>query len=169
MFSSVLQKRKSPLRTRHSRFYPLYSLHVHIGILLAFEPIRIICRICEQCKFLDPTLKILICSGGDQAGRSCGSSSSYISRPDLFTPSPGLSRHTIWCSIFQFLSRVLLMATVSCLHLNFFFLIVIYLYIWLCLNCNIGDLAPWPGIEPRLPSLGVRSLSHWATKEVSSL
>ena len=25
------------------------------------------------------------------------------------------------------------------------------------------DLVPWPGIEPRLPTLGAQSLSHWTT------
>ena len=29
-----------------------------------------------------------------------------------------------------------------------------------------GNLVPWLGIEPRLPVLGVRSLSHWTTREV---
>ena len=27
------------------------------------------------------------------------------------------------------------------------------------------DLVPWPGIEPGPPALGVRSLSHWTTRE----
>ena len=26
------------------------------------------------------------------------------------------------------------------------------------------DLVPWPGIEPRIPALGVQSLSHWTSK-----
>ena len=28
------------------------------------------------------------------------------------------------------------------------------------------DLVPWPGIEPRLPALGVWSISYWTTREV---
>ena len=28
------------------------------------------------------------------------------------------------------------------------------------------DLVPWPGIEPRLPELGVWSISYWTTREV---
>ena len=28
------------------------------------------------------------------------------------------------------------------------------------------DLVPWPGIKPRAPTLGARSLSHWTTREV---
>ena len=65
----------------------------------------------------------------------------------------------------------------------------IYLFIWLCrilvaacgifiaacgifscgmwtLSCSVWDLVPWPGIEPGLPALGARSLSHWTTWEV---
>ena len=36
------------------------------------------------------------------------------------------------------------------------------------LSCGAWDLVPWPGIELRLPALGVRSLSHWTTREVPS-
>ena len=35
------------------------------------------------------------------------------------------------------------------------------------LSCNMWDLVPWPGIK--LPALGVRSLSHWTTREVPLL
>ena len=35
------------------------------------------------------------------------------------------------------------------------------------LSWGIWDLAPCPGIEPGLPALGTRSLSHCATREVS--
>ena len=28
------------------------------------------------------------------------------------------------------------------------------------------DLVPWPGIEPRPPALGARSLSHWITRDI---
>ena len=34
------------------------------------------------------------------------------------------------------------------------------------LSCSTWDLIPWPGFEPRPPSLGVQSLSHWTTREV---
>ena len=34
------------------------------------------------------------------------------------------------------------------------------------LSCGMWDLVPWPGIEPRPPALGARSLSHWTTREV---
>ena len=34
------------------------------------------------------------------------------------------------------------------------------------LSCGMWDLVPWPGIEPRLPAVGVQSLSHWTTGEV---
>ena len=33
-------------------------------------------------------------------------------------------------------------------------------------SCSMWDLVPWPGIEPRPPALGARSLSHWTTREV---
>ena len=33
------------------------------------------------------------------------------------------------------------------------------------LSCNLWDLVLPPGIEPRLTALGVRSLSHWTTRE----
>ena len=59
--------------------------------------------------------------------------------------------------------------------LCFFLYIYIYLFIWLCwvlvaacgiFSCCMWDLIPWPGIEPRPPTLGARSLSHWTTREV---
>ena len=33
-------------------------------------------------------------------------------------------------------------------------------------TCSMWNLVPCPGIEPRLPALGVRSLSHWTAREV---
>ena len=50
----------------------------------------------------------------------------------------------------------------------------IYLCIWLCrvlvaacriFSCSLWDLVPWPGIKPRAPAVGARSLSHWTTRE----
>ena len=38
--------------------------------------------------------------------------------------------------------------------------------IYLCLSCSLWDLVPSPGIEPKLPALGARSLSYWTTREV---
>ena len=35
----------------------------------------------------------------------------------------------------------------------------------LALSCGMWDLVPWPGIEPRPLAVGVRSLSHWTTRE----
>ena len=32
------------------------------------------------------------------------------------------------------------------------------------LSCDMWALVPWPGIEPRLPALGARNLSHWTTR-----
>ena len=36
------------------------------------------------------------------------------------------------------------------------------------LSCGMRDLAPQPGIKPRAPALGTRSLSHWTAREVQS-
>ena len=46
------------------------------------------------------------------------------------------------------------------------FLKIIYLAVP-GLYCSMWDLVPQPGIEPRPPALGVQSLSHWTTTEVS--
>ena len=35
-------------------------------------------------------------------------------------------------------------------------------------RCSMWDLVPWPWIELRSPSLGVRNLSHWTTRELMS-
>ena len=34
------------------------------------------------------------------------------------------------------------------------------------LRWDMWDLVPWPGIKPRPPALGARSLSHWTIREV---
>ena len=34
------------------------------------------------------------------------------------------------------------------------------------LSCVTWDLVPWPGLKPRPPALGARSLSPWTTREV---
>ena len=36
------------------------------------------------------------------------------------------------------------------------------------LSCGMQGLVPQTGIEPRLPALGVWSLTHWPTREVPS-
>ena len=50
-----------------------------------------------------------------------------------------------------------------------------YLFIWLrwvlvaacgIFSCGMQDLVPKPGISPRSPALGTRSLSHWLTSKV---
>ena len=33
-------------------------------------------------------------------------------------------------------------------------------------SCGMWDLVPWPGIEPRPPALGLRSLSDYTTREI---
>ena len=45
-----------------------------------------------------------------------------------------------------------------------------HIYLNVCgLSCSMWDLVPWPGIEPRPPTLGAWSLSHWTTMEVPIL
>ena len=34
------------------------------------------------------------------------------------------------------------------------------------LSCYVWDLVPWPGMEPRPPAFGARSLSPWTSREV---
>ena len=36
----------------------------------------------------------------------------------------------------------------------------------LTLNCSMWDLVPGPGIQPRLPASGVRSLRYWTARKV---
>ena len=33
-------------------------------------------------------------------------------------------------------------------------------------SCSMWNLAPWPGIEPGPPILGVQSLIHWITRDI---
>ena len=33
-------------------------------------------------------------------------------------------------------------------------------------NCGMWDLAPWPGVKPRLPAMGAHSPGHWTTRDV---
>ena len=42
----------------------------------------------------------------------------------------------------------------------------IFSYSMWTLSWGMWDVVPWSGIEPRPPSLGVQSLSRWATREV---
>ena len=52
----------------------------------------------------------------------------------------------------------------------FFFFNFNFLFLsTLGLRCGIWNLVPLPGIEPVLPSLGARSLSHWTTRGVPPL
>ena len=52
--------------------------------------------------------------------------------------------------------------------------VALFLFFWLCwdfvrargiFSCRRWDLVPRPGIEPRPPALGTRSLDHQATRE----
>ena len=46
-----------------------------------------------------------------------------------------------------------------------FYSLFIYLAV-LGVSWGMWDLVPWPEVEPRLRALGVRSVSHWPTREV---
>ena len=52
--------------------------------------------------------------------------------------------------------------------LFFFKYIFIYLAV-LGLSCGMWDLVPPPGIKLRPPALGMRSLSHWITRDIPLL
>ena len=34
---------------------------------------------------------------------------------------------------------------------------------------HVGSFVPWPGIYPKPPALGIRSLNHWTIREVSDM
>ena len=34
---------------------------------------------------------------------------------------------------------------------------------------HVGSFVPWPGIYPKPPALGIRSLNHWTIREVSNM
>ena len=62
--------------------------------------------------------------------------------------------------------------------LIFIYLLFLFILFWLrrifvvacgLLSCGTWDLVPQSGIEPRPPALGVWSLTHWTTREVSTL
>ena len=33
------------------------------------------------------------------------------------------------------------------------------------LSCIVWDLVPWPGVQPRPPALGARTVGHWTSRE----
>ena len=55
---------------------------------------------------------------------------------------------------------------------NFHFHYYLFLLGWALVTahwiftCDMWDLVPWPGIEPRLPALGEQSLRQWTIREV---
>ena len=44
--------------------------------------------------------------------------------------------------------------------------ILFYLFIFWQYQVACRILVPWPGIEPRLPTVEAQSLNHWTTREV---
>ena len=79
---------------------------------------------------------------------------SYLVMPGLHCDTRGL-RSCFSCSMQTLLVWVC--------KITFFFLLIAACGIFSCgmwtLSCGMWDLVPWPGIEPRLPALGARSLS----------
>ena len=84
-------------------------------------------------------------------------------------------KSNLWSDNFILVPNNILPSLVLLPSSLFFFLFKKYLFIWLCwvlvvtskiFSCSKRDLIPWPGIEPGLPSLGARSLSHWTTGKV---
>ena len=51
-------------------------------------------------------------------------------------------------------------------ELTFTFFFLIYLFHCTGLCCGMWDLVSQPGTEPRPPTLGAHSHSHWTTREV---
>ena len=72
-----------------------------------------------------------------------------------------LGQITSWWSYSHFFKQSLCCILVFILK-KFFF----YYFTMPGLSCSMWDLVLWPGIEPRLPVLGVWSFSHWITREV---
>ena len=78
----------------------------------------------------------------------------------------GLSRiyYKNWFHLFNFTLKkylfiYLAVPSLSCSTRDLFVVCGIF-------SCGMQDLVPWPGIEPRSPALGARSLNHWTTREV---
>ena len=54
-----------------------------------------------------------------------------------------------------------------CELLNFFGLHLLLAITCGFFSCDLWNLVPCPGIEPRPSAYGAQSLSHWTTREVS--
>ena len=72
----------------------------------------------------------------------------------------------VYIEIDIWLARFRLQRTVTVL-----FVVAWWTFSWdmWALSYDMWGLVPWPGIEPRPPSLGVWSLSYWTTREIPVL
>ena len=91
--------------------------------------------------------------------------SDYLPLPWLFHPKREDLLIRVWAEPPLFFKKYLFIYLVepslSCCVRDLFSFVACRI-----LSCSIWDLVPWPGIESRCPALGVRSLSHWTTREV---
>ena len=126
------------------------------------------CRICEKYRFLDLTLKILSCSGGDQAGRSCGSSSSISGL--ICSPLPLPCDFTVSDAAFSVTTSG---SPDGYYFLDFILFLFFFKYVFICIfGCVLvavqGIQFPDQGSNPDSPHWE-RGACHRATREVSSL
>ena len=108
---------------------------------------------------------------GNMWHSTCLSRPRFHSKPSAFSSSlegPCLSLCHITLSAGH-LPHVLFLFFV---HLHRFLAVALRASIFIAacwiLSSGMWDLAPWPGIKPKPPALGVQSLSHWTSREVWS-
>ena len=118
------------------------------------------CGLC-QCSVLGKTDQRKFCSLqlGIKAGLRVDSAPQ--SNRGCRSPNP---LHEISCSVF------ILVARSRTIRATLWQVSAVARGIFSCgmqtVNSGTWDLVPWSGMEPRAPALGVRSLSHWTTREV---
>ena len=81
-------------------------------------------------------------------------------------------------SVKAFVSKFLFYCFILFMWLHWFLAVAHRIFISPCrifscstwtLGCGMGDLVPWPRMEPRPPAWRVGYLSHWATREAPML
>ena len=89
----------------------------------------------------------------------------------VYTKKAGTQKDICTSIFFNFFFFLLYSIVLVLLYIDmnlpcFFFFFLIF--VWLCqgLSCGMGDLVPWPGIEPRAPVLETQSLNPCTTREV---
>ena len=85
-------------------------------------------------------------------------------------------QNVVNCFFFFFLKKYLFIwlhqVLVAAPKIYFFQYLGLLIFVVACkiFSCSMmWDLVPWPEIEPRPPALGMRSLSHWTTREVITI